>query len=511
MHHNIKHLLHHTTDIIDHDSSMAPFLNYFTAAAFVSSSSSSWNKKKIKHNSRPSKERIAKHNNWISLHHYLSTDRHSSSSSFLDAALPDATTTTTSAAKNTNQVVTDDEGGNLSQLIPLLGGSPSHLLRLFKKPEGYRGVYLNEAVQQGDILLQIPLSSCLRDDESPSWLHKQQQEKEEQIDDNNNKNAVVQIQGWVTRLTASLLDAQSNINQLPNKGFQEWLRLMPSDTSLRHSLPIYWSDSILQSTECRKLELAVDSAYFARVEPLADLSACAGTTQAEIEYALDLVQTRAFRWSTNDENNEDDNNNINVDSSVVSDNLRVMVPVFDLINHHYEPNADFLLKGDYMTLRALRDIEADKEVLVHYGSSTMPVWKCLFSYGFIPSIDEVYEHNTAEIVVVDDDVDCTYRFEISPTEIPFELVQYYAQKLGNNEDIDNVEFTPEIGRAIVEQLKTSIKALEKITTVNDDDKNIQNSESSSLSLQLVKDLRESHRRTLVTCVEGLKEYMEGQE
>jgi hypothetical protein len=490
---------------------MAPFF-WFAAAAFVSTSSSSWNEKKIKHNN---KERIIKHNNCISLHH-LSTDRHSSSSSCLYAALTDdatttTTTTTTTSADSPNEEVTDDDGGNLSQLIPLLGGSPSHLLRLFTKPEGYRGVYMNEAVQQGDLLLQIPLSSCLRDDESPSWL--QQLEQEEQIDDDNN-NDVVQIQGWVTRLAASLLDAQNNINELPNKGVQEWLRLMPSDTSLRNSLPIYWSDSILQSTECRKLELAVDSAYFARVEPLADLSAAAaaGTTQAEIEYALDLVQTRAFRWSTNDENNEDNNNNNDDSSSVVSDHLRVMVPVFDLMNHHYEPNAEFFRKGDYMTLRALRDIEADKEVLVHYGSSTMPVWKCLFSYGFIPSIDEVYEHNTAEIIIVDDDDDCTNRFEVSPTEIPFELVQYYTKNLGYKEDIENVEFTSEIGRVIVEQLETSIKALEKITTVvNDDDKNIQNSESSYLSLQLVKDLQESHRRTLVTCVEGLKEYMEGQQ
>ena len=491
---------------------MAPFF-WFAAAAFVSTSSPSWNKKKVKYTN---KEQIAEHNNCISLHH-LSTDRHSSSSqslSCLYAALADdATTTTTTSVDSPNQEVTDDEGEILSQLIPLLGGSPSHLLRLFTKPEGYRGVYLNEAVQQGDLLLQIPLSSCLRDDKSPSWL--QQPEQVEQIDDNS--NAVVQIQGWVTRLAASLLDAQNNINQLPNKGIQEWLRLMPSDTSLRKNLPIYWSDSILQSTGCRELELAVDSAYFARVEPLADLSAAAaaGTTQAEIEYALDLVQTRAVRWSTNDENNEDNNSNNDNSSSVASDYLRVMVPVFDLLNHHYEPNAEFFRKGDYMTIRALRDIEADKEVLIHYGSSTMPVWKCLFSYGFIPSIDEMYEHSTAEIIIVDDDDDddCTNRFEVSPTEIPFELVQYYAKNLGyREEDLENVEFTSEIGLAIVEQLETSIKALEKITTVvNDDDKNIQNSESSSLSLQLVKDLRESHRRTLVTCVEGLKEYMEGQQ
>jgi len=452
---------------------MAPFLNWFTAAAFVSSSSSS--SSSLSSSLLPSSRNSNKLNDdskkgW--------------------AAKKCTDSTITSSNRNPNQEEINYEG-DLSQLISLLGGSPSRLLRLSTTPAGIRGVYLNEDVQQSEIILQIPLSSCLRDDKPPLWLQ-QHQEQLDDDDDNNNNNAV-QIQDWVTRLAASLLEAQNNINQLP-KGIQEWLHLLPTNTSLRESLPIYWSESILQSIECRNLELAVDSARFVRAAgPISDLSAAntCNMTKGEIEYALDLVQTRACRCST-----------VNDDESVSK--LSVLVPVFDLMNHNYEPNAEICRRGGSMIVSALRNIDADEEVLIHYGSSTIPVWKCLFSYGFIPSIDDVYEHNMAEIIIDD-----RYRFEISPMEIPFELIQYQAKKL-RHKDGENIELTSEIGHAIVDQLETSIETLEKAMVDTSDDKNI-HSESLSLSFQLGNNLRESHRRTLITCLYGLKEYIEEQQ
>jgi len=446
---------------------MAPFLNWFTAAAFVSSSSSSSsssrNYNKLNDNSK----------GW--------------------AAKKSTDATITSSKMNPNQEEINYEGDlDLSPLISSLGGSPSKLLRLSTTPAGIRGVYLNEDVQQSEAILQIPLSSCLRDDKPPLWL--QQHPKQLDDDNNNNNNSTVQIEDWVTRLAASLLETQTNIHQSP-KGIQEWLHLLPTNTSLRESLPIYWSESILQSIECRNLELAVDSARFARAAgPISDLSAgsmCSNMTKGEIEYALDLVQTRACRCST-----------VNDDESVSK--LSVLVPVFDLMNHNYEPNAEICRRGGSMIVSALRNIDSDEEILIHYGSSTMPVWKCLFSYGFIPSIDDVYEHNMAEIIIDD-----RYRFEISPIEIPFELIQYQAKKLGYK-DGENIELTSEIGHAIVDQLETSIETLEKAMVDISDDKNI-HSESSSLSFQLGNNLRESHRRTLITCLYGLKEYIEEQQ
>ena len=63
---------------------------------------------------------------------------------------------------------------SLNQLITDLGGFPSNDLLRLSSPGGVRGVYLNKAVKSGDVLLKIPLSVCLRDDEPPSWLTQQQ-------------------------------------------------------------------------------------------------------------------------------------------------------------------------------------------------------------------------------------------------------------------------------------------------------------------------------------------------
>lgn len=372
------------------------------------------------------------------------------------------------------------EGHCLSRLIPLLGGSPSDLLRLHTTPEGVRGICLNHVVEAGDILLQMPLDSCLRDDEAPSWLQRSGGEN-----DSDNGYQAVQIQGWVTRLAASLLHAQNNTDRL-SEGVQEWLHLLPK--SLKTSLPVHWSESTLRSTNCRPLEVAVDSAFFARAEPLSELAA-SNQTQTQIEKALDLVQTRACRCSTLETLS---------DGSDSSSDLRVLVPVFDMINHNYEPNAEFFRDGDSMMVRALRDMGTDEEVTIHYGSATMPVWKCLFSYGFVPPIEGIYEHNTAEIFVDN------FRFEVSPTEIPFELVQYQAQKLGC-EDIENVEFTPEIGNAIVKQLEVCASSL--LEEEDDDDSSGAPPQDAQ---QLIKSLKESHRRTLLACAGGLREFVEGQ-
>jgi hypothetical protein len=173
-----------------------------------------------------------------------------------------------------------------------------------------------------------------------------------------------------------------------------------------------------------------------------------------------------------------------------------------MINHHYDPNSEYNREGEYIVVRAMRDIEQDGEVLISYGTSTMPVWRCLFSYGFVPSVDEIWEHNIAELVMKEEDGGCQ-RFEVSPTEIPFGLIQYHAKK----DDVDNVEFTPEIGWAIIDQLTDAAKALGSRSYDNDN----ADSSTSLTTLQLVADLRESHRRTLLACAGGLRDFIEGEE
>ncbi|CAJ1937858.1 unnamed protein product [Cylindrotheca closterium] len=481
---------------------MAPFLKLLLGggAAFISPKASSWNS--------ATTETI--------IGGTISTSSYSTSQLL-------ASSSQTSTTHN------QDQQANLAEVISLLGGSPTNLLRLDSTTEGVRGVYLNENVSKGDVLLEIPLASCLRDDgDPPSWLIDQQDTDNK----NNNAYSPIQIQGWVTRLAAQLLQLQSrceegdknknmvddeNESSLPSEGLRAWLKLLPE--SLRDSLPIYWPEEVIKSTDCRPLELAVDAAFFARAAPLSDLAA-SGKSQAQVERALDLVQTRACRCATWEETNSDESLLVTGTPAVVPSSrqhsqertkadLRVMVPIFDMINHSYEHNAEFFRKGDYMIVRAKQDLTVDEEVLISYGaSSTTPIWRCLFSYGFVPSVDDIYEYNVVEIALDD-----YYRFEVSPTEIPFELVQYQAKKQGiavdNPEDI---EFTPEIGKAIVEQLRDCAKRLEVSQGSRGSmESRIRSTDSMPQeTMELINLLKESHRRTLLACAGGLQEYLENE-
>mmetsp|Transcript_11483 Transcript_11483/g.24490 ORF Transcript_11483/g.24490 Transcript_11483/m.24490 type:complete len:244 (+) Transcript_11483:115-846(+) len=227
---------------------------------------------------------------------------------------------------------------------------------------------------------------------------------------------------------------------------------------------------------------------------------------------------------TTDDDDDDDNNKVDEEE----ENLRVLVPVFDMINHSPEPNAEFFREGDRMTVKATSDMDANEQVCIHYGKSTVPAWKRLFSYGFCDtggssnSGDDddggfaVYEDDAVEIVLGD-----RFRFEISPTEIPGELIGYQAQQQMQKNRADDgaddgddvpadVEFTPEIGRGIVDQLTMVASGLER---KRDDVANAAaTSEDSSMatSLKLVADLHESHRRTVLTCAGGLREYLQGE-
>ncbi|KAL3936570.1 MAG: hypothetical protein SGBAC_008139 [Bacillariaceae sp.] len=402
----------------------------------------------------------------------------------------------------------EDQRTNLAEVLSLLGGSPTDLLRLDSTAEGVRGVYLNEDVTKDAVLLEMPLSSCLRDDgDPPSWLEDQQEN-----DANTGYNAL-QIQDWVTRLAAQLLqlqsrcedDAEGHSNEdeslMPyHEGIRAWLKLLPD--SLRACLPVYWSEEVVKSTDCRPLELAVDAAFFARAAPLSDLAA-SGKSQAQVERALDLVQTRACRCATWEETNFE---GVAPTPAVVEhSDLRVMVPIFDMINHSYEPNAEFFRKGNSMIVRARQDLAVDQEVLISYGTtSTAPIWRCLFSYGFVPSVDEVYQHNVVEIVLDD-----YYRVEVSPTEIPFELVQYQAQQLGlTGENAEDVEFTPEIGKAIVEQLRDCAKQSELNQGNDNNPKSLDSIPQETM--ELINALKESRRRTLLACAGGLQEYLDNE-
>lgn len=167
-----------------------------------------------------------------------------------------------------------------------------------------RGVHVNKALKEGDVILSIPISSCFRDDEPPGWFHQQDQSRDDNSflssSSNNNNNNNVNFDeelhitdyerynpsAWSARLAASILDMElhqekmmrmsvkvvSDVDRDLVLGREMWRSTLPDKDMLRASLPVHWDEDILATAKCTALELAVDSAYFARANAVSTLS-----------------------------------------------------------------------------------------------------------------------------------------------------------------------------------------------------------------------------------------------
>ena len=189
----------------------------------------------------------------------------------------------------------------------------------------YRGVHVKTAVREGDVILSIPISSCFRDDEPPGWFQQRQQQplRDDTHSSENNINNIIDEElhitdyerynpsAWSSRLAASILDmdlCQEKKKMMKTTrmtttttttttvgggvvsdddddvvdeddddvdlmlGREMWQSFLPDKDILRASLPVHWSEDVLATAKCTALELAVDSAYFARANAVSNLS-----------------------------------------------------------------------------------------------------------------------------------------------------------------------------------------------------------------------------------------------
>ena len=371
--------------------------------------------------------------------------------------------------------------------------------------DGIRGLHLDafaeNVVVEGSPLLSVPLSSCLRDDEPPSWFQLDDEEVEE-----DSPNSYSAGSEWATRLAASLIDRRLRREPTSDR-LSTWISMLPDAANLRASLPIHWPSDILQSAKCQPLELAVDSAYFGRANAVMDLlEALKGVGPSAIDQysddeltrlchdALDIVQTRTCRVSLGD------------DEEHVAQ-LRLLAPAFDFLNHGSSANAGFALETDadgksVLVVRAVRSIAQGEEVLISYGdSSTTPAWKCLLSYGFVPRLDIADERNTVELVV--DGI----RANVGADNVPFELAEAAAVALAEAEgrvlkETDEI-FTPEVARRIASR---AAEEAGDMSSKEDVEISASSDEDAALSISLAKALRLSQRRVLESWSSSLFEF-----
>ena len=191
-----------------------------------------------------------------------------------------ATTVGTLPASSNTDVLTT----SLAEMCHLFKASPVDLLYLSSRPDGgERGVCAYRPVAKGDVILSIPISSCFRDDEPPKWFQGD--------DDGGDEHDITDYErynpsAWASRLAASILDMElnnhskndgednkmdANVSDSLDAGKKMWQSMLPDCNILRSSLPVHWSEEVLSNSKCTALDLAVDSAYFARATSVIQL------------------------------------------------------------------------------------------------------------------------------------------------------------------------------------------------------------------------------------------------
>jgi len=440
---------------------------------------------------------------------------------------------TTSTADNT--VVAEQEAALFQQLCQS-AGVDGELIRLEESPvDSVRGVYVNHNVEAEEVILAVPLSSCLRDDEPPVWMMDTAAAAE-------SEETSYSPSDWATRLAASLMDLQ--LSSVETDSLQSlWLSLLPDADLLRATLPVHWPEPVVQSARCTALELAVDSAFFARHQSIQDLmdglerrrdgnGDSTEDTQRLCENALDVVQTRSCRVV------------LSKDIESWGQPVRLLAPVFDLINHGGKAlaNAQFSLENVetndeedaslQLVVRAVRDLAANEQVLIDYGDSARPAWKCLASYGFVPSfpqggtaehVEDDEEEHVAEVYIGG------VRYEVGSTTIPEDMVASVASSTMEVKPSDladkaidiqqPVELTPDIAIGLARRMSdVAFHLLLDTDGSNNAEGTLEDDESDESSLfspqdivssKLAASLRWNQHHILLACSMGLRDWAVG--
>ena len=423
------------------------------------------------------------------------------------------------------------EQESLKKLCTLLQVTPTDLLYLrIASEDGERGVYVNDDVAEGESILRIPLSSCIRDDSPPIWYQADDRD-DEPIEISKDNPHHFNPSQWATRLAASLLNRQMKLldNESSSpliEGQRLWLSMMPDPNFLRASLPIHWPEKIVSSAKCTALELSIDSSYFTRAEAVADLVAALDNdirstyTKEELDMkcqnAFDLVQTRSCRVEP-------------LNGAKLCPSLRVLAPIFDFINHGSarhdgigSANAYFGLEGEensddgMLVVRAKRDISKNEEILIEYGDSTRPAWRCLASYGFVPEYrittpDEEWEgeedESVAEVFMEGN------RYEVGSHTVPFDMVETATLSLRNElstKDCDRNDESEEVTYlsadvALRIAKRVSDAAFQLLVEPNNNEL-IENDPEAIISYRNAASLRWSQHKVLLACAVGLRDY-----
>jgi hypothetical protein len=288
--------------------------------------------------------------------------------------------------------------------------------------------------------------------------------------------------------------------------------------------------------------------------------------------ALDIVQTRSCRVERKLFGDDDGDDDDNVPPRVWGPPIRIIAPVFDFINHGgsgSSSNACFGLEDNvngnnnnnnilindlsrWLVVRATRTINKGDEILIDYGDSARPQWKCLTSYGFVPSsLSRLsspvnYKEEEEENENTDNEAELWMhgrRFMVNSLSVPYELVELATAQAVLDDEInildddnddsndnandddkhdsnindgdDEVSLAPSILRAIANRAKETANnlILESTTEItNDDNDNNQEKEvwdtpDFQRAMSLASELRWSQHNVLLAFADNLISYL----
>mmetsp|Transcript_37547 Transcript_37547/g.76771 ORF Transcript_37547/g.76771 Transcript_37547/m.76771 type:complete len:493 (-) Transcript_37547:163-1641(-) len=436
---------------------------------------------------------------------------------------------------------------SLEEMCGLFKAEPAD--NLYLTSNGERGVCVYKPVKKGDVVLSIPISSCFRDDEPPRWYEHLENDEANEDEHDITDYERYSPSGWASRLAASVLDLELNNSEgevqnenYLKKGREMWQSMLPDEDILRASLPVHWGEEIVGSTKCTALELAIDSAYFARATAVFTLTdelkqvlednndkkedkkeeIATADLERKCHDALDIVQTRACRVERATE-----------DGAQWGPPLRILAPIFDFINHassritgQGSANAEFGVENEQMcdmheaklVVRALRDIDEGEEVLIDYGDSARPAWRCLTSYGFVPDYDLDADTNDEEPIENVAELWMNgLRFDVDPNSVPYDLVEVAAAQTmldysvdedefaKEEEEIENGMLTPLVARTIADRATEAAVNLVIETEEGDSEEDVWDKAEFVQAASLANRLRWSQHEVLMKFAKNLRE------
>jgi hypothetical protein len=174
-----------------------------------------------------------------------------------------------------------------------------------------------------------------------------------------------------------------------------------------------------------------------------------------------------------------------------------------------------------LVVRATADLRAGEEVLIDYGESARPAWKCLLSYGFVPQYNRIPSPGESTDDDDDDDENLAEvymdgaRYEVGPSSIPVEMVaaataSMYGPpdlEMGELEEIE-ITLSPEVALRIARRLSDVAYhlLLEPERDMYDDHPAATPTPFQVMSNKLASSLRWSQHRILLACALGLREF-----